>query len=126
MAHYLNRQMICDRLRLSRRTSYNIVGSAYGSLVSSDEVINLLNRAKRATSEDLNYIPSDLMTADELATALNEPCITASALLAWTRRTKNVVPHFKLTNRIILFSRSRVTSWLDDRSRLKSLKVRVA
>ena len=100
MAHYLPRKLVCERLRLNRRTSYDIVGAAFGERISSDDVIALLNRARRETTNPfappptpLDYIPSDLLTADELAAELTESHITAHDLLNWTRRTKNIAPH---------------------------------
>ena len=125
MAHYLKRKLICDRLRLSRRASYDIVGSAYGARISSDEVVAILNRSRRAL-EPVSFIPTDLLTATELANELVESEITAKDLLNWARRTKNIAPHFRLTAKTILFPRSVFMSWLDQRSKLKSLKVRVA
>lgn len=133
--HYLKRKMICDRLRLSRRTSYDIVGSAHGSLVSSDEVIALLNRSMRETKDPcaafkppktIDYIPSDLLTPDELAAELAESGISARDLWNWAHRKRNIAPHFRLTKRTIRFSRAIFFAWLDARSRLKTLKKRVA
>lgn len=133
MAYYLKRKLICDRLRLTLRTSYDLVGCAYGPLVSSDDVIALLNRARREArdaftppSQPLDYIPSDLLTPDELAAELKESGITARDLWNWAHRKKNIAPHFRLAQRTIRFSRKIFGDWLDARSRLKSLKKRVA
>lgn len=126
MAHYFPRKLICERLRLNRRTSYDIIGSAYGSLISTDEVVKILNKSRRAMPEPVAYIPTDLRTPDEMAELLKESLITAKMLLNWTHRIKNIPPHFKLTNKTILFSESQFMAWLDARSKLKSLKVRVA
>lgn len=126
MAHYLKRKMICDRLRLSLGASYAIVGSAYGPLVSSDDVLHVLNRSRRATPEPLAYIPSDILTPEELAAELAESGITEHDLINWIHRKKNIAPHFRLTQKTIRFSRSIFFAWLDARSRLKSLKVRAA
>lgn len=117
--HLLKRQLICDRLRLTRRTSYNIVGASRIALVSSDEIIALLNRSRRPLAvgaAPLDEIPSDLRTPEEMAAEISG--VTAHDLMNWTRRTKNVPPHFRFNSHTIRFSASRLHSWLEERSRL--------
>ena len=126
MANYLKRQFVCDRLRLARVQSYEIVGSSYGPRISSDDVLAVLNRARRGMPNALEWIPHDLVTPEELSAELSESDISVRDLLNWTRRTKAVPPHFRLTRRTIRFSRSQFMAWLDERSKIKSLKVRVA
>lgn len=128
MASYLKRDFVCSRLRLNGSTSYDIIGTAYGPLISSDDVLSLLNRARRAIPDPIPFIPSDLATPDEMAAdpSLAESGITAHDLFNWTRRTKNQAPHFRLTRKCTRFSRSILLAWLDARSRLKTLKVRAA
>lgn len=48
---YLRRQIVCERLRLAVSTSYKVVGSAYGSRICSDDVLELLNRSRNDTQE---------------------------------------------------------------------------
>ena len=128
MASYLKRSVVCDRLRLSRWQSYQIVGSSYGSRISSDDVLAVLNRARRGMPNALEWIPHDLLTPEELSAELAESDISVRELLNWTRRTKPgaIPPHFHITRRTIRFPRAEFMAWLDARSRLKSLKVRVA
>ena len=125
MANYLKRAFVCDRLRISRVQSYELVGSSYGPRISSDDVLAVLNRAKRGT-DAVRFIPHDLLTPEELSAELSESDISVRDLLNWTRRTKSVPPHYRFTKRTIRFSRSQFMAWLDSRSRIKSLKVRVA
>jgi hypothetical protein len=106
--------------------SYEIVGSAYGSRISSDEVIAVLNRAKRGMPDAVTWIPHDLLTPEELSAELAESDISVRDLLRWTRRTKAVPPHFRFTKRTIRFPRAQFMAWLDARSKIKSLRVRVA
>lgn len=126
MAHYLTRQFVCDRLKLSHWQSYQIVGASYGPRINSDDVLRLLNSASRALPEPLTWIPHDLLKPEELAGELAESDISVHELGLWVRRTKNCPPHFRFTRRTIRFSRSLFMAWLDARSRLKTLKVRVA
>lgn len=128
MAHYLKRNVVCDKLRLKVRTSYALIGTAYGALISTDDILALLNRCRRAIPSPLEWMPADLATPDEMAAepSLAESGITAHDLLNWARRTKNVAPHFRLSRQTIRFSRAIFLAWLDARSRLKTLKVRVA
>lgn len=126
MGHYLTRSDVCDRLRMSRWQSYQFVGPSYGPLINSDNLVTLLNHYRRAIPKPLDYVPSDLRTAEELAAELNEPNITARDILNWTRRTKAMPPHFRLSRRTILLSKRMFLEWLDERSRVKTLKVRRA
>ena len=106
----LRRQLICDRLRLDRRTSYRIIGP------SSDEVLYLLNHTRRGGIEYLHDIPSDLRTPDEMAAEIEG--VTAHDLLNWTRRTKNVAPHFRINKQTTRFSASRLLAWLKERTKV--------
>lgn len=117
---YLTRQLICQRLRLGRRQSYRIVFPSYGPLINDSEVVHLLNDARRSIPEPFTMLPSDLMTPEELAAdpELNG-AISAHRLLVWTRRRKNIPPHFRLTTHTIRFSRSLFFNWLSRRSRIK-------
>lgn len=126
MGHYLTRKDVYTRLRMSRRQSYEFVGPSYGPLINSDNVIRLLNHYRRAIVKPLDFVPSDLRTPEELADELNEPNITARAIRNWTHRTKAMPPHFRLTRRMILLSKQMFLEWLDERSRVKTLKVRRA
>lgn len=128
MANYLKRQFVCDRLRLSRRQSYEIVGSSYGPRINSDDVLAVLNRSRKGGLAPLQYpqFPHDLLTPEELSAELSESDISVRELLNWTRRTKAVPPHYRLNKCTIRFPRASFMAWLDARSRLKSLKVRVA
>ncbi len=116
---YLPRQFVCDRLRIGERQSYRIVGASYGGRISSDEVVSVLNRARRAIQEPLTFVPSDLLTADEAVAAFSESRITLRELRAWTRRVKNVAPHFRLNSHTIRYSRSRLEEWLAAKSKIR-------
>ncbi len=126
MGHYLTRSDVCDRLRMSRWQSYQFVGPSYGPLINSDNIVALLNHYRRAIPEPLDYTPSDLRTPEELAAELGEPNITARVIRNWTRRTKAMPPHFRLSRRTILLSKWMFLEWLEARSRVKTLKVRRA
>jgi hypothetical protein len=128
MASYLKRSFVCDRLRLSRWQSYQIVGSSRGPRINSNDVLYILNRARRGIPEPYSWpwFPWDFLTPDELANELKDSDITAHDLLCWTRRKKAVPPHFRLNKCTIRFSRSQFMKWLDERSRIKTLRTRIA
>jgi len=116
--NYLTRQTVCDRLRLGLRQSYRVVGCSYGALVGSDEVVGLLNRARRACGP-LSFVPSDLLTPEELSDRLVEDGVTAHDLVVWCRRTKNVPPHYRLNRSTIRFRESEFSEWMRERSRIR-------
>lgn len=93
------------------------------SLVNSDDVLNIINVARRGIDNPLEYIPSDLRTPEEMASEIRG--VTAKMLLNWTqRRTKNIPPHFRLNKQTTRFSAKLLIDWLKDHSRV--CKVRTA
>ena len=78
MFNYFDRQFVCERLRISLRTSYRIFGS--GRRIRSDYMIDLLNRTRRGTQELLDCLPSDLRTPTEMAKLLSESNISETML----------------------------------------------
>lgn len=118
--NYLTRELICARLRLKQRQSYRIVPPSYGPLISSDEVLHLLNESRRGIAEPLEFIPSDLMTAEELSEdeALGG-IVSPKKILLWTKRIKNVPPHFRINKHVTRFSRRSFFEWLDRGARRK-------
>jgi hypothetical protein len=121
--YLLSRQFICERLRLERRSSYRIVGVAQISLVKSDDVLDIINVARRGIDNPLESIPSDLRTPEEMANEIVG--VTAKMLLNWTqRRTKNIPPHFRFNKQTTRFSAKLLIDWLNERS--KVCKVRIA
>jgi len=115
MFHYFDRKFVCERLRLSPRSSYRIFGAS--RRIRSDYMIDLLNRTRRGTQELLEYLPSDLRTPEEMAELLTESNITAKMLKAWTHRQKNPPPFFRINSHFILFRESAMLDWLDAQSR---------
>lgn len=111
----LKRKLVCERLRLKCRTSYHIIGASRLSLISLDDVLELLNDSRRPCgTAPLADIPSDLRTPEEMAAEIGG--VTAHDLLNWTRRTKNVPPHFRLNKQTTRFSASRMMAWVEERS----------
>ena len=107
---YITRSFICDRLRISKWVSYDLFRATGIGRIPSDRVIDLLNGSRRAGEERLDYIPSDIVTADQLA---EETGIPAHSILVWTRRKVKVPPHYRITNQTIRFRRSSFNAWLD-------------
>lgn len=118
--HWMRREWLCDRLRVSLRQSYRLVPSGYGARVSSEAVLSLVNRARRAVPEPFADTPSDILTADELAKTpeLAESGLTPRLLLAMTRRKRaeSRPPHLRFNKQTTRFVRSRFLAWLDERA----------
>lgn len=111
---YVTRDFVCERLKVTQRTSYNLVPATNLPHIPSDRVIALLNRSRRAGEEKLDYIPSDIITAEEAET---ETGIPARRLIVWTRRSIKVPPHFRINKQTTRFRRSSLAAWLERRSR---------
>lgn len=121
MSHYLRRKFVCERLRLALSTSYRVVGKAYGSLISEDDVVEMLNRSRNEAQPALRYLPSDLMTPAEIAAIpdIAESGITERDIVNWTRRTRNPVPCFRMNSRQRRIRRSAFLEWIDRSSRIR-------
>ena len=117
--NYLRRHTVCERLRLGYRQSFRIVGASYGERISSDDVLAVLNRSRRAIDNPLDCIPSDLMTPDETATRFSDSEITTRELRAWVHRKRNVPPHFRINKHTVRFSAALLDCWLAERSRVR-------
>lgn len=119
--HWMSREWLCSRLRLSPRQSYSLVRSGYGPCVSSDAVLSLVNRSRRNIPEPFTYVPSDIMTAEELAATpeLAESGITTHMLLVFTRRgnANNRPPHLRVNKQTTRFVKFLFLAWLAERAR---------
>lgn len=116
--HWMSREWLCKRLRLSLRQSYSLVRPGYGPAISSDTILALINSSRRNIAEPFQYVPSDIVTAEELAQAeeIASTGITAHQLLVWTRRTKAVPPHIRINKQTTRFVKSAFFKWLAERT----------
>ena len=118
---YLRRQIVCDRLRIALSTSYKVVGSAYGSRICSDDVLELLNRSRNETQEIVCELPSDLMTPAEIAAIpeIAESDISEREIINWTKRLRNPAPCFHINKQTRRISRSSFLRWIEGTSRIR-------
>lgn len=117
--HFLSRQFVNDRLRLSVCQSYRIVGrssNAYGARIQSDYIVELLNRSRCGHQPALTDLPSDIVTAEEMAEELKESQVSATDLIRWTNRRRNPLPHYRLNKHTRRFRRAEVIEWLMETS----------
>lgn len=121
MSHYLRRQIVCERLRIAASTSYRVVGSAYGALLSEDDVVELLNGSRNQSQAAIQYIPSDLMTPEEIAAIpdVAESGITAHEIVNWTKRKRNPAPCWRLNKQTRRLSRASFIEWLERTCRIR-------
>ncbi len=115
--NFLRRDLICERLCLNVRQSYRLIGSSRSGLISSDEVVRILNRSRRGIAEPFSYIPSDIATPDEIL--LEVDGIMPNQLRAWMRRKRNVCPHFRLNGHTRRIPRSLFVKWLAENSKVE-------
>lgn len=118
--HWMSREWLCRRLRLSPRQSYSLVRSGYGPCVSSDAVLALVNASRRNISAPFDCVPSDILTADELAHTpeLAESGFAPRDFLTFTRRDNpgNRPPHLHINKQTTRFVKSLFLDWLAERA----------
>lgn len=111
---YVTRSFVCERLGISAWASYGLFAATDVGRIPSDRVTSLLNRSRKAHEEELDFIPSDIVTAETLE---KETGIPAKTILRWTRRTKKIPPHFRINKQTTRFRRSSFNAWLERRTR---------
>lgn len=107
--YFFRRDLLCARLRLEHRQSFRLVGSSRSGLISSDDILGLLNRSRRGIAAALTEIPSDILLPDEVCA---ETGVTQRELRAWSRRKRNVAPHFRLNGHTRRYPREIFLRWL--------------
>lgn len=110
------RQFVNDRLRLSHWQSYRFFPRTPSGRIRSDQVMAFLNRRRSGLDDIVRCLPHDLATADEVVAHFDSSDITDKHIRAWLKRTKCVPPHFRITNKHILFSISQLEDWLENKS----------
>ena len=117
---FLTRDHVCERLRLTLRTSYRIVGTSYGKFISSDDVLELLNDC-RVKVEYAKFLPDDLLTPDEMAEELGCDMVSGKDLLTWTHRTRPaaIPPHYRLNSHTVRFPKRAFLAWMKERAKLR-------
>lgn len=113
---YWSRQNVMQRLRLSQSASYRIIGTSRGKLISSTDLLAILNNSRRGPQPMLSEVPSDLLTEDEMSDELK--CVTKKQLHSWTLRKANLPPYFHINAHCRRFQRSAVLSWLDTQTQI--------
>lgn len=115
---FLRRQQVMNRLRMSQSVSYRIIGTARGPLVSTDDVLRIMNAARRGPQPMLIEVPDDLATPAELAAELTSEGITERDLHNWTLRVRNIPPFFLFNTHCRRFQRSAFFGWLADSTKI--------
>ena len=118
--HWMSRDWLCRRLRLSPRQSYSLVRSGYSPCISSDAVLDLVNKSRRNIAAPFDDVPADIMTAEELAATpeLAESGLTSKNFLVFTRRENpgNRPPFLKFNKQTTRFVKSIFLDWLSKRA----------
>ena len=121
MGHFLTRAYVNERLRLKGATSYRIVSSSgYGNRINSDRILAFLNSpAVRRGVPETDFLPCDLMTAEEFAASpeLAESAITPHDLLVWSKRKRDPIPHYRINWHSRRYPRKACLEWMERKFR---------
>ena len=107
--YFYKRELVNGMLRLAPRQSYRLVRQTQSGRISSDALLELLNRSRVGIKDAFTCFPSDLITPEEV---IAEYGITKSELHKWYRRKRNPSPHFRLNKYTIRYSKSLLGEWL--------------
>ena len=110
--YYLDRKLVCERLRLGQSQSYRMIEPSRLSYIASSDVVDLLNDSRRANERMVREIPTDIVTAKELETHTGIP-LRKIMLMAHGHR----LPHWRLNQKTTRFRLSTVDEWLRSESR---------
>ena len=107
------RQQVNKWLRLSYRASHRLLDGQKS--VEAGQVTALLNSVRKGSQPAIpcEWVPSMLLTATELASALSNDMMTVTRkdVLNWTKR-QLPAPHFALSSRNLLFDKNQVENWM--------------
>jgi hypothetical protein len=109
--HFVTRQFVCDRLKISRKTAYLMFPTRSRAPLQDTQVVKLLN-AKAVGISPVTMIPSNLLTLNEAqaqVTVDNWP-ITRKRFDRWME--KRVIPHYRLTSHTVRIPSDLFTNWL--------------
>lgn len=112
--HFYNRELVNGILRLAPRQSYRLVRKTSSGRISSDVLLELLNRSRVGIKDAFSCFPSDIITPEEVTLKYG---ITKSELRKWYRRKLNPSPHFRLNKYTIRYPQSLLCEWLKENSK---------
>lgn len=112
--YFYNRELVNGMLRLAPRQSYRLVRKTPSGRISSDVLLELLNRSRVGIQDPISCFPCDLIKPEE---AIAEYGVTKSELRRWSRRKRNPSPHFRLNKYTIRYSKSLLGEWLMENSK---------
>lgn len=114
--YYWSRAFVNERLKLAKFQSYRIIPATPSGRISSDYIVDLLNRTGIGVPFRFG-IPSDILTTDELVARYAESGITSSNIRKWTKRRRKPLPHYRLSRYALRFSLEDVENWLKETSK---------
>jgi hypothetical protein len=111
----VTRGFICKRLKISRRTCFNLIQSVNGN-VTEQQVLKILNDSA-SNCRPFTMIPDGLMTVREAADTIkvNGVPITTERLLSWVNDPSLRVPHLRITSKSIRIPAASFEVWASNR-----------
>jgi hypothetical protein len=104
----VTRAHICERLRLKRKQCWQMFPTEVGNRVWDSTVVNCLRNKAVNVRNVSDFIPSDLLTPEEIAKEIGTP---ARWVLNQIKNVRKAVPHYRLGLRTILVRRSEFLTW---------------
>jgi hypothetical protein len=113
--HFVSRKFVCERLKVSRKTAYQMFPKPARSPIPDAVILRKLNAAAVGI-KPVSMIPSNLLTADEACQRLliDGVPIRRDRLLRWA----SSVPHYRLSSHCLRFPADLFDAWVAAR-RLK-------
>ena len=113
--HFVTRQFVCDRLKISRKTAYLMFPTRTRAPLQDTQVVKLLNASAVGISP-VTMIPSNLLTIAEARSRVTVDAapITVKRFQRWLE--KCAVPHYRLTSHTIRIPSDLFETWLGGRS----------
>lgn len=111
--NFYKREFVNRALRLCPRQSYRIVHATATGRIRSDVLLALLNNSRVGIAEPISYIPSDLMTPSEAATAMG---VSTRELRRWANRKRRPSPHYRLNRITIRYPKMLLCKWIEEMS----------
>lgn len=113
--YYWDRSFVNDRLKLAKFQSYRIIPATPSGRISSEYIVDLLNRTGVGAAY-LLCVPANLLTPEELVARYADSNLTLKDIRRWMNRKRRPIPHYRLSRYAIRFPLNEVDKWLKENS----------
>jgi len=114
--HFVTRKLVCERLKISRKTAYLMFPTSPRAPLQDVQVLRKINAAAVAV-KPVEFIPSNLLTMEEAEgrVVIDGAPIAHKRFLRWIESAKHALPHYRFSSHCIRIPADLFDAWIADR-----------